>query len=63
MQVGALCDCCNNETPQDCLELRYVAVKKRFLNICKECRDKYVTYLPSEWNGNESDGEIPASIN
>lgn len=50
MKVTA-CDLCHKETEVDKMELRYVATKADFFNICDKCRQRLVTYSPEEWNG------------
>jgi hypothetical protein len=59
LRVGELCECCSREVPPEELELRWVAVKKRFMKIGKCCRDRYVTFTPQEWEPNSSDIAIP----
>lgn len=61
--VGQLCERCNKETTLEDLQLRYVAVDKKFLHICKHCRDVLITYSPTQWTGTESDGEISTTEN
>ena len=61
MSVGVLCECCNKETDQDELILRYHAIKKAYLKLCSACVAKYVTYAVGEWEGTEGDGVIPGS--
>lgn len=60
--VGHLCERCNKEVSMEDLQLRYVAVDKKFLLICKRCRDTLITYSPTQWTGAEADGEIGAVV-
>jgi hypothetical protein len=41
------CDCCKR--PVTKLTPRYVAIKKKILNICDTCIAHYVTYDPADW--------------
>jgi hypothetical protein len=48
------CECCKSSVSK--LTPRYVATKKKILNICDACMAHYVTYEPSEWI---EDGDTP----